>query len=340
MRWFESIHPRGLYLRRLKLRSFMARTAASLHLTSGDAALYLFRKAGILGTHLSWRDALYEGPVPSDLGIEELTRLRGTYLATRGHGNAIRLLHELQVRDETVRRAAEFEEIVLWFEHDLYDQLQILQILWMLGETRVAPGSVSLIQTDVYLGSLTAEELLATYPKRRTVTAATFAQGLEAWQAFTSNDPARVGAQCTKEYSALPHMRAAFVRLCEEFPWNGDGLSRSQRQALLAVTQGPAPREELFKRSQAREEAPFMVDRSFYAILDELSDAEQPLLEEESGVLVLSALGRRTLAGDADWIEAHSIDRWIGGVHLTPIQLARWNEERAMLQPPAGEQRL
>jgi hypothetical protein len=324
MRWFESIHPR--------IVKSMARTAASLHLTSGDAALYLFKKAGILGTQLSWRDALYEGPVPADLAIDELTRLRGTYLASRGHGNAIRLLHELQVRDETVRRAGDFEEVVLWFEHDLYDQLQILQILWMLGETGVAVGSVSLIQTDVYLGSLTADELLAIYPKRRTVTAATFAQALAAWKAFTSKDPALMSGLCGKEHSALPHLRAAFIRLCEEFPWNGDGLSRSQRQALLAVAQGPGAKEELFKRSQAREEAPFLIDRSFYAMLDDMRAAERPLLEDEAGAVVLSALGRRILAGDADWTESQPLDRWIGGIHLAGVPVARWNEERATLQ--------
>jgi hypothetical protein len=315
----------------------MARTAASLHLTSGDAALYLFRKAGILGTQLSWRDALYEGPVPGDLDADELTRVRGAYLASRGYGNAIRLLHELNVRDASVRRAADFEEVVLWFEHDLYDQLQILQILWMLSASGAAPGSVSLIQTDVYLASLTADELLAVYPKRRTVTDAAFAQAVAAWKAFTSDDPARLAEQSAKDHSAFPHMRAAFSRLCEEFPWTLDGLSRSQRQALLAVAQGPASREELFKRAQAREEAPFLIDRSFYAMLDDLRDAEQPLLEEEGGVLVPSVLGRRILAGDADWTEVQPMDRWIGGIHLHGSCVARWDEERRELQFAAPE---
>jgi len=41
----------------------------------------------------------------------------------------------------------------------------------------------------------------------------------------------------------------------------------------------------------------------------------------------LTALGRRILAGDADWLETHSIDRWIGGVHLTPEQVVRWDDD-------------
>ena len=48
----------------------------------------------------------------------------------------------------------------------------------------------------------------------------------------------------------------------------------------------------------------------------------------------LTALGRRVLAGDADWLETHPIDRWIGGVHLTPEQVVRWDEDAAAFVTP------
>src|ERR1700683_3681998 len=108
-------------------RSTAARGTSALHITNGDAALYLLGKAGILGTHLAWRDALNDGPVPFGFSLEKTSETRAHYLALHGYGSPIKLIHEFERRDAQVRRAAEFEEVVLWFEHDLYDQLQLLQ---------------------------------------------------------------------------------------------------------------------------------------------------------------------------------------------------------------------
>jgi hypothetical protein len=293
-----------------------SRTAAKLHVTNGDSVVYLFRKAGIVGTYLPWRDALHEGPVPKGLSQAELSRVRAGYLASRGYGNPIKVYREFEERDATLARAGEFEEVVLWFEHDLYDQLQLLQVLVMLDDLRLEPGRISLIASGEYLGSMTADEISALHPKRKTVTSAVFAAARNAWNAFTSEDSDALAALVTREVSGMPHLRAAVVRLMEEYPWMRDGLSRSERQALQAVAQGPGRNDELFRRAQAREEAPFLGDTMFYALLADFASGPDPLIEDEGGALVPTALGRRVLAGDADWLESHPVARWIGGVQL------------------------
>ena len=298
----------------------------TLQMTNGDAALSLLKKAGVLGTHLAWRDVLHEGPVPAGLALEAQSAVRADYLASRGFGNAIKLRHDLAKRDAVVRRARDFEEIVLWFEHDLYDQLQILQILTQLRADGIEAGRVSLVQTDVYLTALTIAELDALYPKRRTVTESSFAYARRAWDAFVSDDPMALLPFAREDAPQLPHLRAGFARLCEEYPWMHDGLSRSQRAALAAVSTGPARSDELFRRAQAREEAPFLGDASFAAIVRDLASGPAPLLEGEEDALVPSVLGRRVLAGDADWLAFAPCDRWIGGVHLTGSAPVRWDE--------------
>lgn len=305
-----------------------SRTVASLHVTNGDAVVYAFKKAGILGTHVPWRDVLHEGPVPQNLPLEACSRIRGTYLAMRGHGKPIRIMHEFQARDAAIRRAAEFEEIVLWFEHDLYDQLQILQVLTVLGEMPLEPGRVSIVQSDTYLGSMTAEEIIALHPKRRTVTRAMFERTHAMWKVFTGSDAGALFEQSTIDHPGFPHMRIALRRLCEEYPWTGDGLSRSHRQALQAVGQGAARNDELFRRAQAREEAPFLGDSTFYAILEDLRRGPAPLVEGEEGAYAPTALGRRVLAGDANWLDEAPSDRWIGGVHLEGRDVPRWDDIR------------
>jgi hypothetical protein len=306
-----------------------ARTAATLHITNGDAVLYLLKKAGILGTQIAWRDALNEGPVPAGLSLEETSAVRAEYLASRGYASPIRLIHEFQRRDAYIRAAGEFAEIVLWFEHDLFDQLQILQVLTSLEELDLEPGRVCVVQSDQYLGSMTVDEILPLFRRRRSATAAIFKSAQRTWKRFTSSSPGDLYAAAQEDAIGLPFLRAALQRLCEEYPWKHDGLSRSQRQALQAVAGGPAREEELFARAQAREEAFFVGDGAFAKILDDLREGKDPLIEEEGGALVPTALGRRILAGDADWLESHPIDRWVGGVHLLPERITRWDDDAA-----------
>ena len=56
---------------------------------------------------------------------------------------------------------------MLWFEHDLYDQLQLLQALTSLEELNLEPGRVATIQSDHYLASMTVDEILPLLPRRR-----------------------------------------------------------------------------------------------------------------------------------------------------------------------------
>jgi hypothetical protein len=308
-------------------RPLTARSAATLHVTNGDGALYLLKKAGVLGTHLAWRDALNEGPVPAGLSLEQTSALRARYFAERGYDNPIKLIHEFQRRDAQIRHAQEFDEVVLWFEHDLYDQLQLLQSLTALEELELEPGRVSVVQTDHYLSGMTVDEIFPLLPKRRTATAAVFKSARRTWQRFTSSSPQDLYAAAGEDAIGLPFLRAALQRLCEEYPWKRDGLSRSQRQALYAVAQGPGGTEELFARAQAREEAYFLSERVFEKMLTDLASAPGALIEEEEARLVPSALGRRVLAGDADWLDERAIDRWIGGVHLVPGELTRWDDD-------------
>ena len=276
---------------------------------------------------MAWRDALNEGPVPAGLSLEATSALRAQYLAARGYGNPIKLIHDFERRDTLVRRAGEFQEVVLWFEHDLYDQLQLLQALTAIDDLDLEPGRVSVVQTDHYLAGMTVDEIFPLLPKRRNATPAIFKSARRTWERFTSASPADLYAAAGEDAIGLPFLRAAMRRLCEEYPWARDGLSRSQRQALYAAAQGPGRPDELYARAQSREEAYFLAERIFAKMLDDLASPDGALLEGEEGTLVPTALGRRVIAGDADWLDEHAIDRWIGGVHLVGESATRWDDD-------------
>ena len=294
-----------------------------LHITNGSSVSW--DRSGIGGEIVLWVDVLHEGPVPAGLELEELSRVRAAFLDSQ-FPNQISAADGLARRDAALQRFAEHEEIVLWFEHDLYDQLQIIQILdWFHGRDTGATR-LSLICVDRYLGRLSGEQLAALWPDRHAVTPAELELAACAWQAFRSPDPAGLEELLRTDTSALPFLAGALLRHLQQFPSVENGLSRTERQILEAAGSGNHKFESLFQAEQKLEERIFMGDCTLFWHLRRLVDCRVPLLEEKDGYRLTEA-GRDVLAGRADHIQLSGIDRWLGGVYLRGGEpLWRWDE--------------
>lgn len=47
--------------------------------------------------------------------------------------------------------------------------------------------------------------------------------------------------------------------------------------------------------------------------------------------IAITEIGENVIAGNADHAALNEVDRWIGGVHLTPKNLWRWNADTRTL---------
>jgi hypothetical protein len=283
-----------------------------LHVTNGDAAVPVLREHGVQGAVLPWRDVLHEGPVRAG-DHERLARERAAFLAAAGWGSAEELAAELLARDGVLLAAvAAREPVVLWFDDDLYDQLQVLQVLDLAGED-AALSLVELPRPPRLLGSDPASEPLG---------AEHVALARRAWAALRSGDVAALHALADVEGDALlPHLPLALERLLQELPWTVDGLSRLERAALRTIAAGERDRLGVFAAVGAQEERPFLGDSWLEARLDAMA----ALLAPDGG---LSALGEDVLAGRADWLRDGEVDRWLGGLRLrSPGPTWRWDPE-------------
>lgn len=223
-----------------------------LHITNGDCAAEVLSRA-VSGTILPWRDVLHEGPVRAGLELEELSRERVAFIAQAGWGEEDTILKDFRRRDAAFREAGRHDEIVLWFEHDLYDQLQLIQVLDGLAELRGPP--ISLVCEAEYLGSMAHERAAELFALRSPVTRRHMREAQAAWAAFRSPNPEHIERL---KPAALSFLAAALRRHLEEFPWTSDGLSRTERQILHALKRGPLPLAELARA--VHEEPAFLGD--------------------------------------------------------------------------------
>jgi hypothetical protein len=236
---------------------------AELHVTNGDCAVEVLRKAGMQGDFLPWRDVLHEGPL-ADLPLEELSEKRAAFIAQCGWASPEEARRQFAERDARLRRASSDDEVVLWFEHDLYDQLQLIQVLaWF--EKHSHPH-LSLVCEPEYLGEMQPQRVAQLFAQRKPVTQRQRTLGAEAWRAFCRG---RVESYLTRDLSALPFLEAALRRYLEEKP-GADGLSRTERLALEALRGGPLAFADLFRSTQIQDEPRFLGDSVFMKRLERL----------------------------------------------------------------------
>lgn len=312
-----------------------------LHITNGESVTSTFRQVRFPGTYLAWNDALHDGPVPQTATLNELSDIRAQALASFGWSGPENPRASFAARDRTLQDFRKHQEVVLWFEHDLYDQLQLIQLLDWFEQQDLEGINLDLIQINSYpgvrpfygLGQLSGPQLARLFPMRKKVTDAQRSIATEAWRAFRAEDPTDLAAISQQKFDEMPFLAAALVRFLEEYPGATDGLSRTERQVLQATAAGKRKRADIYMESRKQEDVPWG-DLSVYLRLAWLTAGPNPaLIESPKNEFTITDAGRQLLEGKADWIKLQGgVDRWLGGVHLTGNQPKwRWDIEKKTL---------
>jgi Domain of unknown function (DUF1835) len=309
---------------------------AGLIITNGDSAADLLRAAGRTETILPWRDVLHEGPIASG-DLNACTRLRVSYLAKRFVLPEAEIAAEFTARDTLMRRHSDFASVELWFEHDLYDQLQLLQVLAFFAAEGRSQG-LALVQANDFLGSQTASTILRFARQQRPVTEVDLDLARTVWTELAAATPQPVVDRVARGgRPSLPFLVPALHRFLEELPSQTNGLNRTEQTIVDGIGSGVATAKALFSRAIANEEAAFMGDLSFLRLIEDLAFAEVPLvtgLRPEAGSadfyaakLSLTAAGENVRAGLADHVQLSALDRWWAGTRL--VGRSVWRYDRA-----------
>jgi hypothetical protein len=324
-----------------------------LHVANGTSTTHLIERSGLGGQTSIWADPLYEGPVPPGLSDEELFDRRARYHAGYRAG-AADPANDMTRWRTVIESDSSYDELVLWFEHDLFDQINLIQLLTWVHERRPTAKPVSLVCVGSFpgrarfkgLGELTPLELASLFGTRRPVTDAQYTLASRAWQAFRAPTPEAVDLLRLGDTTALPYLAAALTRFLQEYPWAIDGLSRTERRLLVLADQVPSLRA-VFPQMHEGEDAYYVTDSSLAAMAEELSRLSPPLLAFTPGdtdgtpavgvlhgTVALTDTGRAVVAGRCDRVTTCGLDRWLGGVHLQSGAKDdwRWDDERGAMR--------
>jgi len=320
-----------------------------LHVHCGDSSAETLRRSGVPGQVMVWTELYVHGPLPSAATDAEWRRIRSAALSESLWGTvgpeacAARLARQ----DHDLNAFGSHDEVVLWFDACLFDQLILIRQLDWFGRQDMGPTRLSLLCVGEHpavprfrgLGELSGPQMAALLPDRQDVTRAQMGLASRAWAAVRSPEPAAVAALADADTSALPYLGHALNRHLEQLPSTRNGLNRLEDEILRAAGEGQVALPALFTRVSDMEERPFFGDTYLWMTVDRLAEASHPALrihgpgpilrradprEISSWSVELTATGRALLDGRAGWFALNQPDRWWGGVHLDPARPVRW----------------
>lgn len=332
------------------------RKATMLHIVDGESVAGTLRQATLPGEVGIYGDLMYEGPAPAGLDPQSWRNVRSEFLI-RERGFAPKdALAWLEASSLTLDEAPKHEEVILWLDHRLSDQLILIKLLdsfsrWKRKESQlslICAGQYPGIRDFVGLGQLTADQLTSLFDTRLAVSDAQVRLGSVAWSAFTTPDPTAIERLLQEDTSPLPFLAAALQRHLQQFPSVDSGLSRTERQSLSILRErGSLSAIKLFFAVQQTEDPLFMGDLSFFGLLKDMASVPHPLIEIESVSQVatevdlssiarlpirITETGERVIEKQLDHIRLNGIDRWLGGVHLTGQAVTwRWDDHHKQL---------
>jgi Domain of unknown function (DUF1835) len=309
----------------------------TLHIRCGFDIRDKLAKAGFAGDFLEYSDPVCEGPVPD---AADLTDIRARYLAA-SYGSFKGLTEpqfaaSLREEDHRLTEAHRYERVVLWFEHDSYDQLVLARVLARLAETAI-PARLELICIDHHqdvprfngLGQLEPPALAGLWPLRVPLTPDQIALGQSIWVALRQPDPTALHTIAQTGTPALPIAARALWRHLRELPGATDGLSLAQRIVLTILAEGPQRIGRIFAAMvDGQEPLVWMGDIGVLRTIEKMALTEPPVLTIEPGetpfprVATITETGRQVLDGTVDYLSLGPAERWVGGVRIAAAQPA------------------
>ena len=329
----------------------------TLHIVNGDSTAGTLKLSGIKGAVFSFADALISGPAPANIGRRSWRETRATHLSNLYGISLAECKRKLLQQEVALESFCQHEEVILWFEHDLFCQLNLLSLLAWFARIEKGRTGLSLINIGSFpgrpgfrgLGELNPDELLSLFPKRQPVTANQLRVASDAWSAFCSPDPTQIEDFMKRDVSELDSLDAALNAHLRRFPSVKNGLGHVEETTLMMVQDGLQTFTDLFLKFGDVAGVYGFGDLQVWTTLLSLSEGRKPLLHLDQtdqatrrmqasprARFALTDDGHDVLLGTSDYAKLNDVDIWLGGAHLTNNILWRWNEHTAKLEYQDG----
>ncbi|MCX2681366.1 DUF1835 domain-containing protein [Galbibacter sp. EGI 63066] len=225
--------------------------AKTLHITNGDSFTSVLKKLDIAGDIITWREMLCEGKTINEVGSESFWRQRYEYLHSAYKVTKDTFINFTLKEYRNLCNQKSQQEIVLWFEDDLFCQVNMIAMLSWLKKNR-SDADIYLVHSEkeseqLYsLSELNKKQIKKIYDNRILLSKDDIEFGDYIWQLYCENNPIRLQNDIKQNNSQLSSLTLAMETHLHRFPTVKNGLNELENKMLnLSLTQRPTSKKGL-----------------------------------------------------------------------------------------------
>ena len=224
----------------------------SIHVLNGDAILPIFQNSGIKGELVIWREMLCDGPIVDEVASDDFWKNRYDFFEKELE------ISKLEYFDKTIKETlklddlAIYDEVVMWFEYDLFCQVNLLALCsYLLQNYRkdviynlVCVGRVKGKNSWQTLSDFTAEEYLNLYENRIKISKNNLIFANQAWKLYVQNNYKEIADFNFSKAGKFTYLQGAMNQHLKRFP-SENGLNEIEQKILEIINSKPTTEQEI-----------------------------------------------------------------------------------------------
>lgn len=188
----------------------------NIHVLPGDDLVETFRETEIEGEIIVCRECLIEGVIKAD-SLNEFWRIRENYL-TSAYGESRDDVYRDKVKGELEKLldVSAGDEVNLWFEYELFCQVNFWFCLWLLRDKKARINRVAPVVRSEYdlwkgLGGSDRHDSEKCFSRKIKVSDEDLRLGANLWEAYRDHDLERLKSLSRTASESFPYL----ARVCQ-----------------------------------------------------------------------------------------------------------------------------
>ncbi len=227
--------------------------SSQLHITNGDSFTQKLKTLPVKGDIITWREMLCEGKTETNVGSESFWKTRFEFLHKNYKVSKSWFVEKTLKEYRSLCNHKQQDQIVLWFEYDLFCQINMLAVLsWLKTYRRhaqislVCSGKEDETDTLYALGELGDEKLMELYENRLMLSQDDIEYADYVWQLYCSDNPIRLENLTDFKNYNFSYLSEALQAHLRRFPTIKNGLNEVENRILeIAVEERPKSKKAL-----------------------------------------------------------------------------------------------
>lgn len=227
--------------------------SSQLHITNGDSFTQKLKTLKLKGEIITWREMLCEGKTETNVGSESFWKTRFDFLHKNYKVSKSWFVEKTLKEYRSLCNHKQQDQIILWFEYDLFCQINMLAVLsWLKKHRRyaeiylVCSGDEDETNRLYRLNDLSDEQLLNSYENKLKLSQNDVEYADYVWQLYCSDNPIRLENLIDFDNYQFDYLSDAIKVHLRRFPTIKNGLNELENRVLeFSLQQKPKSKKEL-----------------------------------------------------------------------------------------------